>query len=423
VFRCLATLLLLTECFLVVLPAAGASAQTVTPQEGAQGPAAAAPAQGQPPAPPPVVTAEPPNVGQKEFRFVSTTKVATMERELNELAAQGFRLERVSKSMLGDDLALLVSREQAAAAEGGPRYEYRAIATRRAGTMDKEIKQAAAEGFELRGLTSMMRPGLGMLIGDETAAMMERRVGETKPRFEYQLLSTRREKTLQKELDAAAAAGYVPVEMTRGQDNGAASILLGPQFVITVIMARPVGGGAAAADAGADTASAATAAPAPAREYKLLETTKVGTMEREMNKAAREGYRYYMSAPDMLTLMYRERGAEGPAPYQYKLLATMKTGTMQKELLEHVSSGYRYLATSSGLGGLTTILERDAAPAAERREVRLLATSRESTTRREIAEALAEGYRILDLTTIGEFIVVLDRESAAGTAPAAAKAN
>jgi RNA-binding protein YhbY len=291
--------------------------------------------------------------------------------------------------------------------------------------MDKEIKQAAAEGFELRGLTSMMRPGIGMLIGDETAALMERPVGEPKPRFEYQLLSTRREKTLQKELDAAAAAGYVPVEMARGQDNGAASILLGPQYVLTVIMARPVSSAAAnetAAETNAETA--AKSAPTPPREYKLLETTKVGTMEREMNKAAREGYRYYMSAPDMLTMMYRERGAEGPAPYQYKLLATMRTGTMQKELLEHVGAGYRYLATSSGLGGLTTILERDATQAAERRrEVKLLATSRESTTRKEIAEALAEGYRLLDLTTIGEFIVVLDREAAALPAPAAAKAN
>lgn|GEM_PF-1746813 len=405
--RFLATLLLTLACAHVWAPAPPASAQTATPpttpQEGPptatqEGPAAApqAPQDSQAPA------------GQKEFRFIATTKVSTMEKELNQLASEGFRLERASKSLHGDDMAVLLSREPGAAAAGGARYEYRAIATRRAGTMDKEIKEAAAAGFELRGLTSMIRPGIGALIGDETAALMERRVGETAPRFEYQLLSAKREKTVQKELDAAVAAGFVPVEMVRGQDNGAASILLGPQFVMTIIMARPAG-------------AESTLNVSPSREYRFLETTKVGTMEREMNKAVKEGYRFYMSAPDMLMLMYRERGAEGPAPYQYKLLATRKTGTMQKELLEHVGAGYRYLATSSGLGGLTTVLEREAEGAAPagRREVRLLATIREGTTRREIAEALAEGYKILDLTTIGEFIIVLDREAA----PSSARSN
>jgi RNA-binding protein YhbY len=337
-----------------------------------------------------------------EFRFVSTTKVSTMEKELNELAAEGFRLERVSKSLMDDNLAALVVREATA---GGTRYEYRLVATRRVGTMEKEILEAAAQGYELRGLTPMFRPGLGMLIGDETTAVMERPVGESKPRFEYRLLSTRREKTMQKELDEAVAAGYMPVEMVRGQDNGAASLLLGPQFVNTIILARPVG---------------AAVSTGTTREYRFLTTTKVGTMEREMNQAARQGFRFHMSAPDLLMLMSRERGAEGPARFEYKLLATRRTGTMQKELLEQVGLGYRYLATSNGLGGLTTVLERDLAAEAkgERREIKLLATTREKTTRREIVEALAEGYRILDLTTIGEFIVVLERKGTSANAQA-----
>jgi len=437
VIRSLATLLLTLSCALSALPSAAEAQDATKPtpptQDGTPAQATQDGAQAQTAAPAPTPAPETPApetsapetsrpqtstpapeaaraAGGREFRFLSTNKVATMERELNQAAAEGFRLERVSKSLLGDDLAVLVSRDPAAPA--GTRYEYRAIATRRAGTMDKEIKEAAAEGFELRGLTSMFRPGIAALVGDETAALMERVAGETRPRFEYQLLSTKREKTLQKELDEAVAAGYVPVEMVRGQDNGAASILLGPQFVLTIITARPVG-------------SESTLMASPTREYRFLETTKVGTMEREMNRAAKEGFRFHMSAPDMLMLMVRERGAEGPAPFEYKLLATKRTGTMQKELLEHVGTGYRYLATSSGLGGLTTVLERDAASAGAsagasgRRQVKLLATTREGTTRREIAEALAEGYRILDLTTIGEFIVVLDRDAA----PSSARAN
>lgn len=343
-----------------------------------------------------------PAPSSREVRFVSTTKIATMEKELNELAAQGFRLERVSKSSVGDDVAALVVRD--AATSDSTRYEYKLLATRKAGTMEKELSEAAAQGYELRGLTSLLRPGLAMLAGDETAAVLERRAGETARRYDYKLLSTKREKTMQKELDEAVASGYVPLEMIHGQDNGAASILLGPQFVFTIILGRPV-----AESAGA---GAASATGAGTREYKFLTTTKVGTMEKEMNRAAKEGYRFYMSAPDMLMLMYRERGASGAAPYQYELLATRKTGTMQKELLEHGALGYKYLATTSGLGGITTVLERDTTidPKADPREYKLLATTREKTTQKEIAETLSAGYRILDLTTIGEFILVLDRK-------------
>lgn len=369
-------------------------------------------AQTETPAPPPAAQDAPAaaqaNTAAREFRFVSTNKVSTMEKELNELAAQGFRLERVSKSLVADDMATLVSRDPATAA-GGPRYEYRVLATRRAGTMDKEITEAAGQGYEIRGLTSMFRPGIAMFVGDETAVVMERPAGETARRFDYKLLSTRREKTMQKELDETIAAGFEPVEMVRGQDNNAASIILGPQFVNTIILGRRAG--------------VTGESPGAAREYKFLTTTKVGTMEREMNKAAKEGYRFHMGAPDMLMLMSRERGAKGPAPVVYKLLATRKTGTMQKELLQEAALGYRYLSTSNGLGGLAAVLERDVTtdlkqPGATR-EYKLLATTREKTTQKEISEALAEGFRILDLTTIGEFILILDRQG--GNASAGVK--
>lgn len=338
--------------------------------------------------------------GRREFRFISTNRVSTMEGELNTLAVQGFRLERVSKSLLGDDLAVLLTRDAATAATAdAARHEYKIISTRRAGTMEREITEAAAQGFEMRGLISLFRPGLNVFVGDETAAVMERPAGQTTRRFEYRMISTRRERTTQRELNEAVAGGFTPVEMVYGQDNGAASLLFGPQFVTTIITGREVN---------------SPAANAPAREYKFLSTTRVGTMEREMNAAAREGYRFFMSAPNMLMLMYRERGeASRAARYEYKLLATQRTGTMQTELLEQGALGYNYLATSSGLGGLTTVLERDLTinPQENRREYKLLATSRERTTQNELVESLAAGYRILDLTTIGEFVIILDRRA------------
>jgi hypothetical protein len=335
------------------------------------------------------------SMAQREFRFLSTNKISTMEKELNDFAAQRFRLERVSRSLLDDQLATLVARDPAVT--NNLRYEYRLVATRRSRTMEKEITEAAGQGFEIRALTPMFRPGVSILVGDEMTVVLERPAGETARRYEYKLLSTKRENTMQKDLDDAVTAGYVPLEMLRGQSTGVATLLLGPEFVYAIILGRHVG--SPPVDAGA-------------REYKFLATSKVGTMEREMNQAAKEGYRFYLSAPDLLILMFRKRGANGAAPYQYKLLATQKTGTMQKELTEQIGLGYKYLATTSGLGELTTILERDPTldPKSSRRDLKLLATSREKTTQKEITEALAAGYEILDLTTIGEFIIVLDRK-------------
>jgi len=90
---------------------------------------------------------------RREFRFLSTSKVATMEKELNERAAEGFRLDRVSKTVLSGDLALLVVRDPSA--QEGIHEEYKIISTMRAGTMEKEIVDAGTQGYELRGLISM----------------------------------------------------------------------------------------------------------------------------------------------------------------------------------------------------------------------------------------------------------------------------
>ena len=212
------------------------------------------------------------------------------------------------------------------------------------------------------------------------------------------MLSSTREKAIETELNEAAAAGFTPIEVLLSQDaRRGISVLLGPKFAATAILGRRVN----------------DPPPAGGREYKFLGTSKVSTMEREINQATKEGYRLYFCASTLVALMYKDRGAMGPAPYQYKLLATNKTGTMQKELSDQGRLGYRYLATTSGLGGLTTVLERDLKldEKESRRDYKLIAASREQTTQTEITEALAAGYQLLDLTTFGKFIAVLGRKS------------
>lgn len=329
---------------------------------------------------------------QSEYRFLSTNKTSTMESELNGAAAQGFRLERFSKSFVDSNLAALVVR-----APGTPskaQYEYKVLATRKVSTLESELTEAANQGFESRGITSIERA----LVGSETIIVMERPAGVTKRRVDYKLLSTKREKTMQKELDAAVSEGYVPFEVILNKDTTAASLLLGPSIVYTVMLSREADG---------------QASGQATREYKFLSTNKVSTMEKEMNRSAADGYRFSSASPGLLTLMYRDKAGAKKAQYEYKLLATRKTSTMQKELLEEGLLGFSYLATTDGLGGLATVLERDQTTLLKenRHEYKMLTTLREQTTQKEIGQSLAEGYQLLDLTTVGEFVVVLGRQA------------
>src|SRR4028118_756471 len=80
-------------------------------------------------------------------------------------------------------------------------------------------------------------------------------------------------------------------------------------------------------------------------QYKLLATTKTSTMQKELDETAAKGYRILVGSPTSGTEMavFLSREATSDAPYKYKLLATTRTGTMQKELNDAAANGYRLL--------------------------------------------------------------------------------
>ncbi|MGH9767844.1 MAG: hypothetical protein ACREAB_10460, partial [Blastocatellia bacterium] len=262
----------------------------------------------------------------QEFRFLSTTKTATFEKELNDVASQGFRFVRLAKAFNQWGLGGLLAREK----EGG-KYEYKVLATNKLGTMMKELEAAAAEGFEFRGITTQDKWMPYTL--PETITILERPAGETKRRFDYKFVSTQREKTAQKELDAAVSEGYVPVEMVFGEDANAMRVLFGAglNYHVTIVLARE------ANNPGAEIGK---------REYRFLRTAKVSTMEKEMNQLAKEGFQFYLTSIGSITIMSRASN-EKAQKYEYKLLATRRTGTMQKELAEMGVQDYQFLGTST----------------------------------------------------------------------------
>jgi hypothetical protein len=151
--------------------------------------------------------------------------------------------------------------------------------------------------------------------------------------------------------------------------------------------------------------------PAAAQEfqYRLLATNKTSTMEKELNAAASSGFRFETAiggesafgGKEVVAVMKRTGG--DAERYHYKLLATNKTGTMQKELQSAAREGYIYRAQTvfeTAFGGkeVVAILERDSESPVESVEYRLLATSRTSTMDKELADAGSQGFEVLGLT-------------------------
>ena len=150
-------------------------------------------------------------------------------------------------------------------------------------------------------------------------------------------------------------------------------------------------------------------------EYKLLATNRTATMEKEMNDAAAEGYRFmevisgdtFFGGSEALVVMIRPTDDFLRGRFVYKLLATTKTGTMQKELQAAGDEGYEHVGQSVFKKTFGTevmvILERDNKVRPKLWEYKLLATKKTSTMQKEVMEAAAEGYQFVAFSTGSTF--------------------
>jgi hypothetical protein len=147
-----------------------------------------------------------------EYRVLATNKTSTMEKELRDAAAAGFRFGGTmggDTAFGGNEVVVLMTKGGGA----GQRYEYRLLATSKTSTMQRELQEAAAAGFEYRGQSVFT----SMFGGKEVVVILERdREATGKARWEYRLLATSKTSTMQRELSGIGADGFEYVGMTVG---------------------------------------------------------------------------------------------------------------------------------------------------------------------------------------------------------------
>ena len=157
----------------------------------------------------------------------------------------------------------------------------------------------------------------------------------------------------------------------------------------------------------------------PDQRYLMLATAKTSTMQKELDEAADQGFRIVMGSPTstMEMAILLERKVKPPDTYKYKLLATTRSATMQKELNDAAKDGFRLLPrtiiSKAGIisfNEVVLVLERS--PNTDKKyEYRLLATSSTEKLQNEVSEAEADGFTLNGIVTRGGHLVIMEKET------------
>ncbi len=94
----------------------------------------------------------------------------------------------------------------------GARFEYKLLATSKTSTMEKELNEAAAQGYQFKEASY----GDTTVGGKEVITIVERPLGQTSQRYSYKILATNKTSTLRKEINRMSQEGFVLADVTYG---------------------------------------------------------------------------------------------------------------------------------------------------------------------------------------------------------------
>lgn len=165
---------------------------------------------------------------QYGFRVLGTTKTSTMEKEMNEAAQDGYVFQSVmggETAFGGKEVIVVMGR----GSEPTGRRVYRLFAANKTSTLEREMQEAAETGFNYRGQT-IFESAFG---GREVCVIMERDTTAAVKPNRYKLVATSKTSTMEKELAEAGAQGYSVVGMT------VSKTALGGSEVVCILKAQP----------------------------------------------------------------------------------------------------------------------------------------------------------------------------------------
>jgi hypothetical protein len=159
-----------------------------------------------------LLAAAPAVAQNRTYKVLATSKTSTMQKELEAAGALGYRFVSVmggETATAGNEVVVLLEKDP----DNKLTYEYRVLAATRTSTLQKELDENGSGGFRMVGQT-VFESTFG---GKEAAAIIERPSDAKNFKYEYRLVATSKTSTLERELQQAAAEGFIAVNMTVGK--------------------------------------------------------------------------------------------------------------------------------------------------------------------------------------------------------------
>ena len=154
----------------------------------------------------------------------------------------------------------------------------------------------------------------------------------------------------------------------------------------------------------------------PNQIYLVLSTSKTTTLQKEIDEATPEGFRIVATASrggGQVALM--KRTASKGEDFGYRVLGTTKVDTMEKELNEAAAASYCVLPGTMltrkrafGPPEIVAFVERGS-ELSRRCEYRVLGTSRTGKLGGELVALEEEGFTLVDIAQASELTAVLER--------------
>ena len=254
--------------------------------------------------------------------------------------------------------------------EGGNRA-YKVVAARRDSTLIDELNQAGASGFHVVPNGALTSRGEWIVVLEKAAEGAA---------FKYTGIKADDSGTKALQDGRKRRARIVAVFSKPPSEFGKA---FGGNPPPLIILEEPPGGSALVAEG---------------REYRVVSTKKTGTLEREVQKLAGDGFQP-IGAGFMAVVLQREAGA---APREYRVVATTRASTAQREVQQLAATGYRIVATPDSPNEWVLVLERGASPGAEYLFVQVDPRKADALLRL----ATGQGYRIAGMI---ESVVILEK--------------
>lgn len=237
---------------------------------------------------------------------------AFLESDMNEAVARGYRF--VPRTVLG-------LMEKRATDNSSPSLRYRILAGS-SKHLQEEICKASSAGFQFLDLVDNVVVMEKSSVSSETAGNTANTQTGRGAGCLYLVIGTRTEGALRKEIAAGAANGYRVVSASCPGE-------------IMVVMEK-------AADSGS-------------REYLILDSMRVGKLERDIKEGAGRGFHAVPRAFIAYSITNVAILEKMTAMYEYTLLQAQKSATLQKKLSNAAEQGFRPVAMN---GSRIMLLEK-----------------------------------------------------------------